>query len=299
MQKVLPQYRMAKQIDIESLTSFFYFEFDDTFVDQFESHEPWELVYVDRGECYVVTDEKRILLSQGEMYFHKPFERHKLEMAKGAYPNVLIITFSTASRAMRYFEDQHIRVGLSTKQHIAAILHEAANTYERPFYPSPDATFRNVVPERRGEGLWGGEQSILIRLELMLIELVRRERYYEGSPRMFHSKEIVTDEFCLKIIGYMEGRLYERMSMDELCRALSFSRSYISKRFSAVCGYSVMEYFTMMKLQEAKRLIRESDRNFQEVSDLLNFANSHYFSTMFKKYVGMTPTQYKKSCKRD
>lgn len=299
MQKELPQYRITKQIDIESLTTFFYFELDDCFVDRFESHEPWELVYVDRGECYVVTDDKRILLSQGEMYFHKPFERHKLEMAKGAYPNVLIITFSTTSRAMRYFEDQHIRVDLSTKQHIAAILHEATNTFEKPFYPPHGSALCESAAEKSSTGLWGGEQSVLNRLELMLIELVRKERYYESSPRMFHSKEIITDEFCLKVIGYMEGQLYEKMSMDALCRALSFSRSYVSKRFAAVCGHSVMEYFNQMKIREARRLIRETDKNFQEISDGLNFANAHYFSTLFKKYVGMTPTQYKKSCKRD
>ena len=138
-----------------------------------------------------------------------------------------------------------------------------------------------------------------MRLELMLIELVRKNRYYESSPRMFHNKEIITDDFCLKVIGYMESHLYEQITMDELCRALCFSKSYVSKRFSGVCGYSVMEYFNQMKLQEAKRLIRETDQNFQEISDSLMFSNPHYFSTLFRKYLGMTPSQYKKSCKQD
>jgi len=295
MQENLPQYRMTKQIDIESLTTFHYFEFDDTFVDRFESHEPWELVYIDRGECYIIADDKRFLLSQGEMYFHKPFERHKLEMSKGVYANVLIITFSTASRAMRYFEGQKLQASLSTKQHIAAILHEATHTFERPFHlPNGGA-----LAPKDGNSLWGGEQSIMIRLELMLIELVRKHRYYEESPKMFHNKEIVTDDFCLRVIGYMESRLYEKMSMEELCRAISFSKSYVSKRFAGVCGYSVIDYFNMMKVQEAKRLIRETGKNFQEISECLHFSNAHYFSALFKKYVGMTPSQYKKSCKRD
>lgn len=295
MSESIQKYRMSKYIDIESLSSFHYFEFNDSFVDKFEEHEPWELVYLDRGECYVIADDRRILLTQGEMYFHKPYERHKLEMAKGEYPNVLIITFSTASRAMRYFENQKLRATLSTKQHIAAILHEATHTFEKPFY----VPYAWTLSPKRTDSLWGGEQSIMIRLELMLIELVRANRYYISSPRMFHNKEIVTDEFCLRIIGYMESRLYERMSMDELCRALSFSKSYVSKRFSGVCGYSVMEYFNMMKIQEAKRLIRETGKNFQEISESLMFSNPHYFSTLFKKYLDMTPTQYKKSCKQD
>jgi AraC-like DNA-binding protein len=288
-------YNIQESICIESLNSIYYFEFDDDFVDEAEAHSAWEMVYVDRGECNVIADEETIPLQQGEIYFHKPYERHMLQIEKGNSPNVFIMTFRTASPAMRYFEHQKLDASLSTKQYIQAIIHEASNTFELPF----DTLHSKELSFKSREKLWGGEQSIMIRLELMLIELVRKERYYESSPRMFHDKEIVTDEFCLKVIGYMEGRLYEKMSMDELCRALSFSRSYVSKRFAAVCGHSVMEYFTFMKIQEAKRLIRETDRNFQEVSDLLNFANSHYFSTMFKKYVGMTPTQYKKSCKRN
>ena len=295
MQDNLPRYRITKNIDIESLTTFHYFEFDDSFVDHFESHEPWEMVYIDRGECYIVADDRRFLLSQGELYFHKPFERHKLEMSKGVFANVLIITFSTTSRAMRYFEGQKLQAGLSTKQHIAAILHEATHTFEKPFH----VPYGDQLAPKTEQSLWGGEQSIMIRLELMLIELVRKNRYYEAGPRMFHNKEIVTDDFCLRVIGYMESRLYEKMSMEELCQALSFSRSYVAKRFSGVCGYSVMEYFNMMKIQEAKRLIRETGMNFQEVSEALTFSNPHYFSTLFRKYVGMTPTQYKKSCKQD
>ena len=293
MQKSLPHYRMAKQIDITSLATFFYFELDDRFVDRLESHEPWELVYIDRGECYVVAEEKRFLLSQGEMYFHKPGESHKLEMSKGVYANVLIITFSTVSRAMRYFEGRKLKADLSAKQHIAAILHEASHTFERPFYQPQDAAL-----SQKGS-LWGGEQSIMIRLELMLIELVRKNRYYEESPRMFHKKEIVTDDFCLRVIGFMEGHLYEGMNLEALCRALSFSRSYVSKRFSEVCGQSVMAYFNMMKVQEAKRLIRETEKNFQEIAELLCFSNAHYFSTLFKKHTGMTPGEYKKSCKKN
>ena len=228
------------------------------------------------------------------MYFHKPGERHKLEMSKGVFANVLIITFSTVSRAMRYFEGQRLKADLSAKQHIAAILHEAAHTFERPFHQPQEA-----VLAQKGSSLWGGEQSIMIRLELMLLELVRKNRYYEESPRMFHKKEIVTDEFCLKVIGFMEAHLYEGMTLEALCRALSFSRSYVSKRFSEACGHSVIEYFNMMRVQEARRLIRETDRNFQEIAELLRFANAHYFSTLFKKHTGMTPGEYKKSCKRD
>ena len=84
--------------------------------------------------------------------------------------------------------------------------------------------------------------------------------------------------------------------MAELSRELSFGKTYISKYFLKASGYSIVNYFTMMKINEAKRLIREGSYNFFEISEMLMFTNSHYFSSVFKRYTGMTPTQYKKSC---
>ena len=53
-------YTVKKSISIDSLTSIHYFEFDDTFIDKLEAHEPWELVYVDRGACDIIADDATI-----------------------------------------------------------------------------------------------------------------------------------------------------------------------------------------------------------------------------------------------
>lgn len=140
---------------------------------------------------------------------------------------------------------------------------------------------------------------MLLRLELMLIEIIRENNFYEKKPKRFFPKEIINDEFALKVITFMEERLYGKFSMDELSRELSFGKTYISKYFTKACGYSIIDYFNMMKVNEAKKLIRSGKYNFFEISEMLNFSNSHYFSTIFKKHTGMTPTQYKRSCKSD
>ena len=285
-------YEVKKFIEINSISTIHYFEFDDGFKDELEQHEPWELVYVDRGACRVVADDKRFLLDQGEMYFHKPFEQHMLEMVRGIAPNIFIVTFSSDSEAMSFFKDRKITANMATKQHISAILHEASGTFDLPFN-NPKMQKLKL----RDDPLWGGEQSLVLRLELMLIEMVRDGHYY-AKPKMFFPKEIIRDEFALRVISFMETRLYGRFTMDELAKEMSFSKTYISRYFSRVCGYSIIDYFNMMKINEAKRLIRETGHNFYEISELLAFANSHYFSTIFKKHTGMTPTQYKRSCKR-
>ena len=294
MEKKYYKHKIENLLVISKIITIHYFEFDDKFVDTPESHEPWELVYVDRGECNIVANNETLLLKQGEMYFHKPYESHMLKTIKGIAPNVFIIVFSSDSPAMCHFENRKLVASMSTKQHIAAIIHEASSTFELNFN---NPRMQKLKPKSL-EALWGGEQTILLRLELMLIEIIRDNNYYSQS-KMFFPKEIINDEFALKVISFMEERLYGKFSLDELSRELSFGKTYISKYFIKTCGYSVIDYFNMMKINESKRLIRETQYNFFEISEMLMFANSHYFSTLFKKYTGMTPTQYKKSCRKN
>ena len=217
-----------------------------------------------------------------------------LKTIKGVAPNVFIITFSSDSAAMSYFEKRKITASMSTKQHIAAIIHEASSTFDLPF----NNPKMQQLKLRDDDPLWGGAQSVLIRLELMLIEIIRDDKSFVPKPKMVSNKEIIEDEFILKIISFMESKIYSKFSIDELSHELSFGKSYIYKYFNKVCGCSLLNYFNMMKVNEAKRLIRESKLNFFEISELLLFSNSHYFSTIFKKQTGMTPTQYKNSCRK-
>ena len=282
-------------IVINSLSSIHYFEFDDSFIDVLESHAQWELVYIDRGECEIVADENTFVLKQGELYFHKPGEEHMLKIMKGVAPNIFIMTFTSDSVAMCYFENKKFVASMATKQHIAAILHEASNTFELPFN---NPVMQSLTPKTEN-ALWGGEQTVILRLELMLIDIIRENQDYISSRKMFHSKEIINDPFVIRIVEFMDKHLYSKFTLDDLVREFSFGKSYISRYFSKVCGCSVIDYFNMMKINEAKRLIRETNYNFFEISERLAFSNSHYFSTLFRKHTGMTPSQYKKSCKID
>ena len=218
-----PKFTVDKAIDISSITSIHYFEFDDKFVDAPEAHAPWELVYIDRGECNIIADGKEFSLKQGEMYFHKPNEVHMLKTIKGVAPNVFIVVFSSSSPSMRYFENRKLKASMSTKQYISAIIHEASGTFELPFN-NPRMQQLKLKDEN---SLWGGAQSILLRLELMLIEIIRENNYYAtSSNKMFFPKEIIVDEFALRVIAFMENNLYGKLTVDDVVKEFSFGKTY-------------------------------------------------------------------------
>ena len=60
-------------------------------------------------------------------------------------------------------------------------------------------------------------------------------------------------------------------------------------------GMGAVHYFQVLRMKEAKRLIRESDLSITGIAEKLGFSGIHHFSRVFRKVTGMTPTQYAKS----
>ena len=286
------KHTLTEEITLTAIDTLFYFEFSDKFKDHIESHPAWEMIYVDRGRCTVVADGSSFILEQGELYFHKPYEPHMLEIPQGEFPNILVCSFQCDSPALFHLKERKLRAGTAVKGHIAAIVDEATRTFDL----SDHRLVIQGILFKSEKRLFCGEQSIFLRLTLMLIELLREHAFRPTGESRFLPKD-QTDPLCRRIIEFLEEHLYEPLCMNALCAHVNFSRCYISKHFSRTCGTPITRYFNKMKMEEAKRLIRETKHSFFEISEMLMLSNSHYFSTLFKKYVGMTPTEYKQSCK--
>ena len=80
-----------------------------------------------------------------------------------------------------------------------------------------------------------------------------------------------------------------------LCRELGMSRAALYNKMKAITGAGAKEYITKIRLEKAKSLIETTGLSIVEVSEMTGFTSQSYFSTAFKAYTGMTPSQYKKA----
>ena len=87
------------------------------------------------------------------------------------------------------------------------------------------------------------------------------------------------------------------MTIDGISKSNIIGRSQLQKLFRDQYQCGVIEFFSRMKIDFAKQLIRENDMNFTQISDFLGYSSIHYFSRQFKKLSGMTPTEYATSIK--
>lgn len=95
-------------------------------------------------------------------------------------------------------------------------------------------------------------------------------------------------------VQFIRNHTNAQIGIDDVAFAIGKSRSYITRQFRSEIGKSITEFITESKLQDAKRLLRYSDKSLGEISNYLCFSSQAYFQTVFKKETGITPSEYRR-----
>ena len=98
---------------------------------------------------------------------------------------------------------------------------------------------------------------------------------------------------ALDVANYVRRHLSEAITAQELARALFLSRPYLSRRFREETGETLTDFILREKTEEAKRLLRYSDKSLTAVSSYLGFSSPSHFSRVFKRYAGCLPREYR------
>ncbi len=279
---------MRREIAVEAIVTVHYFEHAKNYVFEGESHDFWELVYVDKGRVEVLAENENFELTQGEVIFHKPNEFHNLYANGSVAPNLVIISFVCQSPAMAFFENKITCFTTRQRELLARIIEEGRRAFDGPL-GDPYTLQMNLNPDAP----FGSEQLITLYLETLLIDMIR-DTALENEPVKLSSsiKTRSDNDLVNRIIAYMEDHLSDNLSFSVICRYSAQSATNLKRIFKTVTGRGVMEYYRMLKIDQAKILLRESDGNITQIADRLGYTSVQYFSRHFKQATGMTPREY-------
>lgn len=291
---------LKREIVIDSIITIHYFEYMRDFVFHGESHDFWEFLYVDKGSIQVQAGEHQFLLQTGDIIFHEPNEFHAIRSVGNSSLNLVAVSFQSHSPAMDNFRGKKMTLNREERTLISHILSNAREALDTPMnLPTVEQV------ELRSDAPIGSQQMILLYLELFLLTILQNDAKPNMPPRpritgTFSSPIEVSgtkEKRLQEIIAYMEFRICEQLSMDDLCRHFSLSRSSIQKLFQKEKGCGPIEYFNEMKIQRAKDMIRDGRKNLTEIAAFLSYSSLPYFSKQFKKAIGMSPMEYASSVK--
>ena len=287
-----------KELLIDQLFSLHYFEYMSTFSFPGESHNFWEFVCVDKGEVTIGAGDQIYTLKKGDIAFHEPNEFHWVKANGSIAPNLIVISFSSKSPIMNFFRKKILRTDDFARSLLARIITEAGNFLEGRL----DDPYQTVLRPKSSQPPASG-QLIQLYLEELMIYFYRKysdlstpaeEKPDKPDKTM---KENIDTEVFNRVVAYLGQHLSGRVTIETICKDNLIGRSQLQKIFSKKSGLGIIEYFSNMKIEAAKELIRTEQMNFTQISEKLGYTSIHYFSRQFKKVTGMTPSEYASSIK--
>jgi len=103
-----------------------------------------------------------------------------------------------------------------------------------------------------------------------------------------------SNELICKILNYIDNNINRKITIEELSLRFYYNRYYIMKLFKKEIGLSLFNYINYLRIYNSINSINTSDKLFIRIAIDNGFYSLEYFSEMFKKIVGVSPSIYKK-----
>lgn len=228
------------------------------------------------------------------MTFHKPNELHNLIGNGNTAPNVTIITFDCKSRGLKNLEGKIFRLNSEEKSLLSMLFAEGLSCYRMEDEHNPLLQKLNKITPSP----FGSSQMTKNLLEIFLIKLCRHtDGISKNMRQQFVINNVDVNYNVKEILDFLQENIYKKITIHDVAKSVGKSESTVKQLFSTYQKHGIIQYFNSLKIKEARRLLRETDYNIMQISDLLCFDTPQYFSKCFKAYTHMTPSEYKASIK--
>lgn len=115
----------------------------------------------------------------------------------------------------------------------------------------------------------------------------------EICTKMEDSREKEELSIIDKAKAYIDANFCRDISLDDVSREADISPYYFSKLFKQETGKNFIEYLTQVRLRNARELLQNSQYSIKEICAQSGYSDPNYFSRIFKKYEGMTPSEFR------
>ena len=105
------------------------------------------------------------------------------------------------------------------------------------------------------------------------------------------SRESVLDD----ILHYIEHNYADNITLENIAPLFGYNSSYLGRIFSKKMGETFNSYLARVRIEHSKQMLRQEDTKIYVIAEKVGYHNADYFHIKFKKYVGMSPAEYRKS----
>jgi len=98
-----------------------------------------------------------------------------------------------------------------------------------------------------------------------------------------------------RILAFIQANVSEQISLQAVADYAGMSPVYLSKFFKTETGQNFVDFLTELRINKAKQLLTSTNHKVAAIAEAVGIRDSKYFSSLFKRCVGMTPIQYREN----
>ena len=243
-----------------------------------ENHNFFELTYVDSGTMRTEVDGVLYELKEKELILYGPGQFHRQSTPADQPVSYLTILFDMGTPSADTPPDWYKPL------------------LNRVFAYSPKIySLMKTVVQESTTALPYMDSLVQCLVSELIVRLLQGEFNVSSAATPANlARQNYRDELFEKVIGYVESKLYEPLTIADICQQFSLSRSSLQLLFKNVVNQSPKKYISDMKLEKSCQLLRENKYTVSEVAVKLGYSSIHYFSNAFHQKYHVSPSEYAK-----
>ncbi len=256
---------------------------------------PWSMDFADtksasfhlvrRGECWVMSGERTDCLGPGDLVFIEPGRDHVLashppkhDPPPGEAQTLLLCGYCS-------FAEETGTPLLDIFPSLTIVREE-----EILKHPWLKSTLDQLSSEYMSQQP-GAELVVNKLTEIVLVELIRINF---GRDDKSHFIRALSDKKISRALQHLHNNPHIGWTIEKIAGDVGMSRAAFAKRFKELVGQPMFEYLTVLRVQRAKELLRETKMPLYDVASRVGYESDLAFTKTFKKHTGTTPTRYRK-----
>lgn len=227
-------------------------------------HPTYELYYLEAGSREYFVEDKVFHISSGSFVLISPYKLHRTD---GSYSTRTLIGFSREFMKKTFSE---------------AALDKILSCFNRVLITPSEDVKEAIVNKLNSLYQIKDENLTALKLADLLYDL-------DGCK-----SEVNDNERISKIIEYLNENYASIENIEQIADNFFISKYYLCRMFKSAMSITLIDYLNNIKIKNACAFLKTTDKSITEISSLVGFNSSAYFTNVFKKITGYTPNKYKK-----
>lgn len=242
------------------------------------SHEYFEIYFLLEGEREILFQEKSLVIPEKTVCVFPPFSLHKT--VGGPYRRINI------NISLDYLNKDEIAF-------LQALGEKCAFRIPETSFPFLNSLLSLAQQTQEEDPKNDNEHKLYV--VKTIIYFLKSQTLIALTPLSRSEQKMTSDPIIKKLVAYLNDNYQEDLDLQKLCAEFFLSKATLCARFKKMMNCSIMDYLSKIRINKAMWLLKYTSKSVEEISCLCGFSSANYFGLVFKKFIGISPLNYRKT----